>query len=531
MINGKFRVDAVLARGGMGKIYRAEQVPLGRKVALKVLRSRFADDEPDDASFQKRFFLEASILSRLQHANIVTLYDYGRIEGAEAEQYFMAMEYLAGETLSQRIRGRGALPAPEAVGIFRQIARGLREAHKNGVVHRNLKPSNIMLVPDDEGAEVVKILDFGIGKVVTDDAEELTQEGAFLGSPRYMAPEQIASEGKVDERTDIYALGVIMFECLAGKTPFEGETSVNLMMAHCSAPVPAIRQRNPAADVPEVLEALVRHALEKEPARRPAGMDALMRELRACEEAIFGGPFSVSGSGQYLGAARRSQSSIPSASWPPNNPTMSAPLPSVRTGPPSIGTHASVTRSQAPQAAKARGTPWPWLALGLVALVGGGVTAGVVATQPGKPGSPSALASQPAPTATVEPAFSLLIESTPSGAEVVEEGVVLGRSPLRLPVVRSSVQGAPRKFVVTADGYVPYTLYQGDSDADVKVSAALVPTPAPPKAVATASVAPSSIEPPRAPANRPVYVPRPPPVRTASPQPPPSPIPEIKTTR
>jgi serine/threonine protein kinase len=288
VINGKFRVGPLLARGGMGRVYRAEQVPLGRPVALKVLRSHLPDETPSDPNFQKRFFLEASILSRLQHPNIVTLYDYGRIEGLVPEQYFMAMEFLAGETLSARIRSRGAVPVAESMGIFRQIARGLRDAHKHGVVHRDLKPENMMLVPCDDGGDIVKLVDFGIGKMVGGDFEELTQEGVFVGSPKYMAPEQILSDSKIDERTDVYSFGVIMFECLSGKLPFDGDTSVKMMMAHCGCPVPSIAARNPAVRVPPILEDLVRHALEKEPANRPAGMDALMSELRACEQAITG---------------------------------------------------------------------------------------------------------------------------------------------------------------------------------------------------------------------------------------------------
>ena len=284
VVNGKFQIHGVIANGGMGRIYRGEQIPLGRPVAIKVLHSKYTSSQEDPA-FQKRFFLEASILARLQHPNIVTVFDYGRIEGLEDESYFMAMEFLSGETLHRRLRALGALPPIEAIGLVRQIARGLREAHRQGVVHRDLKPSNVMLVPENDGAELVKILDFGLVKVLADDSEELTKEGTFLGSPRYMSPEQIA-HGKVDHRTDVYSLGVILYHCLCGRTPFENENSVHTLMAHLQLPVPPMRDRNPAIDVPEVLETFVRRCLEKDPNGRPSTMEEFLRGLRDCEVAL-----------------------------------------------------------------------------------------------------------------------------------------------------------------------------------------------------------------------------------------------------
>src|SRR4051812_31553827 len=197
----------------MGRIYRAEQLALGRTVALKVLHgaSRGSPAYLDDPAFKKRFLREASILAKLQHPNIVTVFDYGAIEGAE-EHYFMAMEFLQGETLLRRIVNQGSLSPRETIHVGRQIARGLCEAHAAGIVHRDLKPANVMIVAGREADdELVKVLDFGIVKVVgqeggdeDDLVEELTQEGSFIGSPKYMAPEQIRKGAKVDPRTDVY---------------------------------------------------------------------------------------------------------------------------------------------------------------------------------------------------------------------------------------------------------------------------------------------------------------------------------------
>ncbi len=298
VLNGKYRVQGVVATGGMGRIYRAEQIPLGRPVAVKVLNTRYTSSDQDPA-FQKRFFLEASILSRLQHPNVVTVFDYGRIEDFADEAYFMAMEYLPGETLHKRLRARGALSPTECIAIVRQIARGLREAHRQGVVHRDLKPSNIMLAPDEDGSEHVKILDFGLVKVLHDDSEELTREGSFLGSPRYMSPEQIA-HGKVDHRTDLYSLGVILYQCLCGRTPFESENSVQILMAHLQHPVPPLSEKNPTVTVPPMLEALVYRCLDKQPEGRPGSCDELLHALRECEREIAGGDLPP-GTGSFVG--------------------------------------------------------------------------------------------------------------------------------------------------------------------------------------------------------------------------------------
>ncbi|HEY8090728.1 MAG TPA: serine/threonine-protein kinase, partial [Polyangiaceae bacterium] len=288
VINGKFRVLSVLATGGMGRVYRAEQAPLGRIVAIKVLRTPSSMSDTIASEFRRRFFREASILSKLQHTNIVTLFDYGRIEGLPDERYFMAMELVGGVTLSERLKRGGALSVQETLRMMRQMARGLREAHKLGAVHRDLKPSNVMLVPEDDGGEVVKILDFGIGKLLGDDGDqELTQEGAFLGSPKYIAPEQV-NERRVDARTDVYALGVIGYECLTGVVPFEGETNLETILAHTSRPVPAMAHRAPDVAVPSVAEAFVRRCLEKEPEARPQGMEEVLRVITDCERALFG---------------------------------------------------------------------------------------------------------------------------------------------------------------------------------------------------------------------------------------------------
>jgi serine/threonine protein kinase len=498
VINDKFRVGALLARGGMGRIYRAEQVPLGRPVALKVLRSHVGDDAPADPNFQKRFFLEASILSKLQHTNIVTLFDYGRIEGLVPEQYFMAMEFLAGETLSARIRSRGALSPAEALGVFRQIARGLREAHRHGVVHRDLKPENMMLVPGDDGEDLVKIVDFGIGKLVNGDFEELTQEGVFVGSPKYMAPEQILSDSKIDERTDVYSFGVIMFECLSGKLPFEGDTSVKMMMAHCGCPVPSIASRNPAARVPPALEDVVRHALEKEPANRPSGMEALMGELRACEEVVFDAHSRSSPPPRAL--PRERGGSVP----PPASDSRRSTTPAVA----SLEPVASRTsRPPAPSPSGARVGRLLAAVVGFAAACGGTAAMFVVPyLQIRARAAAEVLASAPSPPiAPRDPILPLLFTSLPPVRDRMLDSDATtadaAPSPVTAPTVSSSVSSSSSRAPAPSSSSPSAPSAAGDTPRPAQRGATSVPRPA-----AAHPAGPSVASPPPA-------------------------IPEIKTTR
>jgi serine/threonine-protein kinase len=510
--DGKYRVISLIASGGMGHVYEAEQSPLGRRVALKVVRMPSGVDPTDGDRpeyFRKRFFREASILARMQHPNVVTLHDYGRIEG-EPERYFMAMEYLDGMTLAQRIDSRAPLPADETLRLLRQMARGLREAHRLGAVHRDLKPSNVMLVPDEEGSEVVKILDFGIGKLLGSPGEEqeLTQEGAFLGSPKYVAPEQV-NERRVDERTDVYSLGVIAYECLTGQLPFQTETNLEMILAHCSAPVPEMARRAPTVQVPPVIEAFVRKCMEKAPEDRPQSMDEVLRAIAECEQAVFGttssrgGPGGLGAGAGVKGEAAGKQppgtgNNEPSVDTLVSNPGLSNP---VSTATPS--TASALQRQSRPMVV-------------VVATVAVFLVAGVVAalriTRSSSGASQAAAVSAPAPTASaVAPAgearsFVLVLDSTPQGADVLEGDQLLGTTPVQVTIDRASVQSAPRRFVLRLDGYAPYIVLQGDSTSTVE-SVALLVASAPP--AASGSAAAPSRRTPRSPAARPTTTARP----------------------
>lgn len=289
-ISDRYKITSLIARGGMGKVYRAEQAPLGRLCAIKVLNPNYTGDA--DPEFHKRFFREAAVTAKITHPNCVTIFDYGKTDDGIL---YMVMEYLDGKTLHQALRDGGVMHEMRAGRIASQICRALREAHNLGVIHRDLKPANIFLTrpssrapdvhgtippPSEEDEDFVKVLDFGLVKHLNERPEEhLTQTGLFMGSPKYMAPEQIQG-GHVDARTDIYSLGIIMYEMLAGKVPFERATSVNILMAHVAEPPPPMREVNPNLLCSPAFEDLVMRCIAKEPNDRLSTMDEVLQALR-----------------------------------------------------------------------------------------------------------------------------------------------------------------------------------------------------------------------------------------------------------
>ncbi len=289
VINDRYRIVGIIARGGMGKVYRAEQQPLGRLVALKVLDpSRVGDSDPE---FHRRFFLEASIASKLSHPNTVTIFDYGKTDD---DIYYIAMELLEGRTLHRALRDEGPFAPERVVQVARQICRSLREAHGLGVIHRDLKPANVYLVQHGDENELVKVLDFGLVKHVNNEGdEELTQAGLFIGSPKYMSPEQIRGE-QVDARVDVYALGVMMYEMLTGKVPFSSPNSVDILMAHIQEQVPAMSEHNANVRIPPALEQVVLKCMAKSRDQRFASMDAVLVGLKEC--GVGAGPLLSSSS-------------------------------------------------------------------------------------------------------------------------------------------------------------------------------------------------------------------------------------------
>lgn len=337
LIAGRFKIVSLLARGGMGKVYVAEQAPLGRVCALKVLNPNYVGDA--DPEFHRRFYREASIASKITHPNSVTIFDYGKTDD---DVYYMAMELLEGQTLHQAIREAGTFPEERVGRVAAQICRALREAHLLEVIHRDLKPANIFLTRHGDGDDFVKILDFGLVKHMSERPEEqLTQTGLFMGSPKYMAPEQIQG-GHVDARTDVYSLGIMMYEMLTGKVPFERPTSVNILMAHVGEPPPPMRAVNPNLVCTPLFEDLVMRCIAKDPAERYNSMDEVLQALKRAHGVSLTGQLAALTSGGWS----------PLTTMPPG----STPPPPMSTGnPPAVITGASGAISVRPPSANTSG--------------------------------------------------------------------------------------------------------------------------------------------------------------------------------
>jgi serine/threonine-protein kinase len=267
IIDGRYRVIERLGSGGMADVYCAEDEQLGRRVALKLLYGHLAEN----VSFVERFRREASSAAGLQHPNIVSIFDRGEWDGT----YYIAMELISGRTLKDVIRERGPAPPDAAVDIVLQILRAARFAHQRGVVHRDIKPHNVLI--DEEGR--VKVADFGIARA---GASDMTETGSVMGTAQYLSPEQ-AQGRPVDARSDLYSIGIVLYEMLTGSVPFDAESPVTVALKQVSEPPVPPRERNPA--VPAALDAVVLRALEKDPARRYATADAFIEALLAARSA------------------------------------------------------------------------------------------------------------------------------------------------------------------------------------------------------------------------------------------------------
>lgn len=283
ILAGRFEVVELLARGGMGKVYRAVQMPLGRPVALKVLDIKGGG--ASRADFRGRFFLEAATAAKLSHPNTVTIFDYG-MSGDSI--YFIAMELVEGITLAEIVKRKGAVDPARVAHIGVQICGSLSEAHAMGVVHRDMKPSNVLLTHRGHDPDFAKVVDFGLVKVLGDETDnDFTATGMMMGTPKYMSPEQISGK-EVTPLSDMYSLGAVLFFALTGKPPFDAASKFDILTAHVNTEPPFMRDVFPECQVSEALEGVVRRLMSKVPEDRYRSMHEVSRALRACEQELRG---------------------------------------------------------------------------------------------------------------------------------------------------------------------------------------------------------------------------------------------------
>jgi serine/threonine-protein kinase len=269
---GKYRIDERLNEGGMGTVYRATHVLMEKTVAIKVLRPSLAADEKIVARFSR----EARAASRISHPNALSVTDFGEDANGTV---FLVMEFLSGRTLKQVIRDEGPLPLARVVEITRQVGEALHAAHFQGVIHRDLKSDNIMLL-DTMAGDHAKVLDFGIAKINEPEGKrdtELTAPNLVIGTPQYMSPEQCSQDSEIDARSDIYSLGVILYEMLVGHVPFAADSPTMVMMKHLQEPVPSVLDER--KDLPATIARVIARAMAKLPGNRYQTVSELIEDL------------------------------------------------------------------------------------------------------------------------------------------------------------------------------------------------------------------------------------------------------------
>jgi len=341
ILAGRYRLERKLGAGGMADVWLAEDQELGRKVAVKILHERYANDE----QFVERFRREATHAAGLSHQNIVSIYDRGSADGS----YFIVMEYVEGRTLKELLVTRGPCPVPVAISYARQILAALRYAHRNGIIHRDIKPHNVIV--DREGR--IQVADFGIARAGT---SQMTEAGSIIGTAQYLSPEQ-ARGAPVDESSDLYSTGVVLYELLTGKVPFTGETAVEIAMKHLSqvpAPPSTIRP-----EIPHDLDLVVLRALAKDPADRYRSAAEMDRDL----ELVARGE----------GVAKETEEAATMVLSGDSQPTAVTKLPPARR--PTAAAGGGSERYLAYGADVSRGRPtWPWIltALGVIAALAAG---------------------------------------------------------------------------------------------------------------------------------------------------------------
>ena len=445
---GSYRVIRLLGEGGMGAVYAAEHLLLGRMAAVKVL----LPEHSASSATVTRFFNEARAATAIRHLGIVEIYDFGYTPDGSA---YIAMELLEGQSLAARMRA-GISRASDALAIARQIAGALAAAHAKSIVHRDLKPDNIFLIADAEvaGGERIKLLDFGIAKLqqISASGAGVTNTGAVMGTPTYMAPEQCRGVS-VDHRVDLYAVGCILYEMLGGVPPFSGEGAGDVLAAHIHVPPPSLRVRVPTLNVE--VEALVQHLLAKDPARRVQSATALIAEIDRVSRHLGDEPRVVTrpGANRPVSAALTTLSAAV-ASAPVRErrrvgiwlgvaaATLAVVVAIASRGEDAPGAAAVPPVARAPVVA-------PEVPIGPTPVVPSADAVQVDAGAPVIDVAPTTVVT-PTPVATV----AVELDSEPAGADVIVDGITLGQTPFRSELPAAG----ERQVKLRLRGYVERTL-------------------------------------------------------------------------
>jgi serine/threonine-protein kinase len=400
--DGRYRVLGRLGVGGMATVYLAEDSSLGRKVALKVMAERYAED----GEFVERFRREAQAAARLNHPNIIAVYDRGEADGRP----YIAMEYLQGRTLKQVIQKEGQLSPERAIAIAVQVLAGLRYAHEHGVVHRDVKPHNVLV--GDDGR--IKVTDFGIAHA---GDPQMTEVGSIVGTAQYLSPEQ-ARGRTVGPQTDIYSLGVVLYEMLAGRVPFEGDSSVAIAMQHVSDAPPPLQALAP--DVPDSLALVVAHAMLKEPSQRYGSADEFGADL----DRVRRGLIPVAATAVTSVIPREPTEMIPAV-----EATRVAPAP----------TPLLSSDKLPPSATPRKRSRWPWLLALLMLLAVGALTAFAIGGVPGDGNGATTATTQTTPETTAVTTQKL---DDLVGQTYIEATATLGGYPVHVTPKRQRVRDA-----------------------------------------------------------------------------------------
>jgi eukaryotic-like serine/threonine-protein kinase len=424
---GEYRIEDVVAEGGFGTVYRCIHPVIGKSAAIKVLKREFSSN-PEMVA---RFISEARAVNQIRHKNIVDIFSFGQLPDG---RHYYVMELLEGITLDRLVHQRGRIPIVEALPIIRQLGRALGAAHAAGITHRDIKPENVFLVYDDEGVPTAKLLDFGIAKLIdVNQSVQVTRPGAPMGTPLYMSPEQVYGRS-IDHRSDIYSFGILTFEVLAGATPFDGETIMDVLTAQTTTRAPAIS--SVSAEVPAELDAPILAMLEKDPQKRPASITLAIDGLMAAAERAGLVARNSTPSGRQSPVNRLTPAGPPrgalAATAPlpsPSDPNAARPPGSVS---PSVATTMSSLEGRMTPDPAARSRSRGPLAAGIVVVAGGIVAALFFATRPpgagpaeNAQGLPPLTASSGSTTTLVTPVPSVAPSATTSATAPLANSVRL----------------------------------------------------------------------------------------------------------